>query len=118
MLHGTVLVVEDEQDLREMLGDALRMHGFDVVAAVDGVDALEVLATRADWCVILLDLVMPRMDGWTFLDKLKCEPDLQQIPVIVHTSSPRRAPPTATRVLEKPVDVDRLVSIVREHCPG
>jgi CheY-like chemotaxis protein len=113
---GTVLVVEDEEDLREMIRDALRMDGFTVVTAQDGREALELLPSLHDCCVILLDLLMPRMDGWSFMEALSADPLFCKLPVIVHSSSPRKAPPKVTRVLQKPVEVERLLSAIHECC--
>ena len=114
MIH-TVLLVEDEADLRETIRDALELNGYAVVAAQDGQEALEELDRLGDICMVLLDLLMPRMNGWDFLDKMRERPALADVPVIVHSSAPR-APQGATRVLQKPVDFDRLLSVVREYC--
>ena len=116
MKQGTVLVVEDEAELRDMLGDALRYSGYSVVTARDGEDALELLPAIESCCVIVLDLVMPRMDGWALLEKLHAAPAYSRIPVIVHTSSPEAAPRTATKIFQKPVELDRLLSAIREVC--
>jgi CheY-like chemotaxis protein len=114
--HETILVVEDEAELRDMMGDALRLSGYDVVTATDGQHALELLPSIADCCVILLDLLMPRMDGWTFMAKLQADSNFAHIPIIVHSSSTSTAPSNAAKVLQKPVQLDRLLSAVRECC--
>jgi CheY-like chemotaxis protein len=115
MAH-TVLVVEDEQDLREMMRDALELNGYTVVTAEHGVDALAKLADIEDLCLIILDLLMPVMDGWDFVVKMRQQTRLASIPVVVHTSAAGQAPAGVTRVLQKPVLFDRLLSVVREFC--
>ncbi len=77
-----ILVVEDDRDIRDLLVDTLLDMGFDVVAAVDGGDGFDkVITQRPD--IILLDLMMPVMDGLQMLDKLKAGPGTQSIPVIM-----------------------------------
>jgi CheY-like chemotaxis protein len=115
MTH-TVLVVEDEQDLREMMRDALELNGYTVVTADHGVDALAKLATIENLCLVILDLLMPVMDGWDFVAKLRQQTGFALVPVVVHTSSAGQAPAGVTRVLQKPLLFSRLLSIVREFC--
>ena len=68
MTH-TVLVVEDEQQLREMMRDALELNGYAVVTAEHGEDALTKLAEIEHLCLVILDLLMPVMDGRTFISQ-------------------------------------------------
>jgi two-component system chemotaxis response regulator CheY len=112
----TVLLVEDEEDLRETLREALELNGYAVVAAPDGQAALDELEHIEHVCMILLDLFMPRMNGWDFLTHLRAHPRLSALPVIVHTSAPTQAPPSATRVMQKPMQLERLLSVVQEFC--
>jgi CheY-like chemotaxis protein len=112
----TVLVVEDEQELREMMRDALEQNGYTVVTAEHGQEALAKLAQIDRLCLVILDLLMPVMDGWDFVARFREDPDLALVPVLVHTSAPDRAPAGVTRVVEKPLMFDRLLSIVREYC--
>lgn len=115
-LNHTVLIVEDEEDLRELMRHALETRGFQVVTAEEGSDALRKIDDIGRPCVILLDLLMPGMNGWDFFEKLRERPELSSVPVIVHSSASKRAPPGATRVLQKPLAFDSLVSIVKEYC--
>lgn len=115
MTH-TLLIVEDEEDLREMLQDALERRGFHVVTAANGKEALEALPQIEHVCLVLLDLFMPEMNGWDFFDALKAQKEFEKIPVIITTSAPNRAPVGATRVLQKPLSLDRIVSTVQEFC--
>jgi len=112
----TVLIVEDEEDLRELMREALLMRGYCVVTAEEGTDALRKIDDLGPPCVILLDLLMPGMNGWEFFDKVRERPELSSVPVIIHSSAAARAPAGATRVLQKPLAFERLVSIVAEYC--
>ena len=115
MTH-TVLLVEDDAELRDSMRDLLEDSGFTVVAAGDGLEALDALARIDLLCLVLLDLLMPRMNGWDFFAKMRQHPEFDQVPVIVHSSAPNRAPTGVTRVLTKPVDPEMLLSIVRDYC--
>lgn len=115
MAH-TVLVVEDEQDLREMIRDALEMSGYAVVTAADGQDALEKISRIDSLCLVILDLLMPVMNGWDFFAKMRQQAEHASVPVVVHTSAPGQAPAGVTRVIQKPMAFDRLLSVVREYC--
>jgi CheY-like chemotaxis protein len=114
--HHTVLVVEDEEELREMMRDALELNGYAVVTANDGNDALSKMAGIDHLCLVILDLLMPEMNGWDFFERLRQSGTLASVPVVVHTSAPDRAPAGATRVLRKPLMFERLLSVVREYC--
>jgi two-component system chemotaxis sensor kinase CheA len=115
-MKHTLLIVEDEEDLREMLRDALERRGFHVVTASNGQEALAMIPQIEHLCLVLLDLFMPEMNGWDFFDALKSNDAWQEIPVIITTSAPNRAPVGATRVLTKPLSLDRVVSTVQEFC--
>jgi CheY-like chemotaxis protein len=115
MMH-TVLVVEDDEDLRDSIRDLLEDKGYVVVTAGDGQEALDALARIQHLCLVLLDLLMPRMDGWDFFDALRARPNLADVPVVVHSSAPSRAPEGVTRVLAKPLQPERLLSVVGEYC--
>jgi CheY-like chemotaxis protein len=115
-----ILVVEDDIDLRETLSEALRFEGFNVVGVEHGEAALRHLSTGARPCAILLDLMMPVMDGWTFRAELQKKPTLARIPVVVMTAatSGRAASVDAERILYKPLHMDTVVAAVQAHCPG
>jgi CheY-like chemotaxis protein len=82
-----LLLVEDDTPIRESLGEALREEGFDVVAAADGREALEVLRSGPRPSAILLDLTMPVMDGWDFRQAQLSDPSLCDIPVLIVSAS-------------------------------
>jgi CheY-like chemotaxis protein len=82
-----ILVVEDDIDLRATLCDALDLEGYVTICAENGEAALRHLASGARPCVILLDLMMPVMDGWTFRQEMLKDPSLASIPVIVMSAA-------------------------------
>ena len=114
-----ILVVEDDKDLRESLCEALELEGYAAVSAENGQAALRHLATGPQPCMILLDLMMPVMDGWTFRQELLKNAACAEIPVIVMTAAtPGRAAAVASQaVLYKPLHMGRVIDVVQEHCP-
>ena len=109
----TVLIVEDNADLRELYGYWLRWEGFDVVHAPDGTVALALLDTCTP-DVVLLDLHLVTLDGWSVLQEIADNARTCRIPVVVVTGSPVEQPPTtAVSVLRKPVNQRQLLSAVR-----
>jgi CheY-like chemotaxis protein len=117
MTH-TILVVEDDQDLREMMRDALQLNGYAVVTADDGRDALEKIGAIESPCLVLLDLLMPVMNGWQFIEAMRKRSELAAVPIIIHSSAPGPTPPGVARALQKPLLFDRLLAVVREYCRG
>jgi len=114
-----VLIVEDDRDTREMLARFLELEGFHVTTAENGRDALVRLRATSPPSVILLDLMMPVMDGWQFRAVQKQDPDLSQVPVVVVTAAgPRNAVPSidADGWLPKPVDLDALLTAIQPFC--
>lgn len=112
-----ILIVDDDQEIRDALGDVLVDHGFRVATARDGGEALAYLRRGGRPCAILLDLWMPGMDGWRFRELLDKDPALADIPVIVVTAS-RGEPPENLRVAEvltKPIRVEKLLDAVSKH---
>lgn len=112
---GVVLVVDDEEDTRELLRELLEDQGFNVATAADGDDALDVINTLPRICLVILDLMMPRMGGVEVVQRLSKDPKNAALPIIVSTSAPDRAP-AGVPCLPKPVEVQRLVSVVEAHC--
>jgi CheY-like chemotaxis protein len=114
-----ILIVEDDKDLRESLCEALELEGYIVVCADNGESALRYLATGARPCVILLDLMMPVMDGWRFREETMKDASLATIPVIVMTAATpaRAAAVLAEAILYKPLHMSKVVGVVQEHCP-
>jgi CheY-like chemotaxis protein len=113
-----ILVVEDDRDLREILGDALRLEGYDVVTTEHGAAALRHLGTGARPCLILLDLMMPVMDGWTFRKEMLKDASLAPIPVVVMTAAgaDRASEIHPDALLRKPLEIDAVLNAVQAHC--
>jgi CheY-like chemotaxis protein len=111
-----VMIVEDDRDTREMLGRVLELEGFQVHAAANGRQALDALRAGDHASVILLDLMMPVMDGWQFRAAQVNDPRLSQIPVVVVTAAGAREkipPISADGWVSKPIDLDRLLATIR-----
>jgi len=113
-----VLIVEDDEDLRDMMAQMLTIEGFDATAVANGREALDYLRRAIKPHVILLDLMMPVMDGWEFRRRQQADPELAPVPVIVLSAldRSRAAPVDAIAFLKKPLDFDRLLELVRDHC--
>jgi CheY-like chemotaxis protein len=108
----TVLVIDDDELVRDSLSLALELEGYATVSAADGIDALLALRTGARPDVIVLDLEMPLMPGWEFRERQLADPALADIPVVVVSSSPRQV--SANRRFPKPFDIEALLRTVRE----
>lgn len=113
-----VLVVDDDDAIRNMVERVLRREEFEVESARDGYEAIEKL-TRNDYATVLLDLMMPRVDGHGVLRYIEEKHEVEKPWVIVMTANHNGASATATarpvfRVLSKPFDIRQLVDHVRE----
>lgn len=114
-----VMVVEDDPDLREILGSLLEEEGYTVVCAANGQEALQLLRDQGVRpCVILLDFMMPIMDGRRFREEQLQDPALRDIPVIVLTAagSHLSAVVQATGVLHKPLQIESVLEVVARYC--
>jgi CheY-like chemotaxis protein len=111
-----VLLVEDDAAIREALSEVLADEGFAVQTAVHGQAALEALAAGARPKIILLDLMMPVMDGWQFMQHLRRRHDWAQIPVIVVSAAKEPMPTGARGCLSKPVDLGVLFDAMGPWC--
>ncbi len=96
----------------------LEYEGYEVSEACDGQDALDQLSTRTRPCLILLDLMMPKMNGWEFAEKIEKNHFLSTIPVIIFTAFAERAGKLAAthRVLKKPIGIEFLLEVAQEYC--
>ena len=117
---ATVLVVDDDPDIRELESMALAFDGFEVLTASDGQEALRVLSTRQP-CVIVLDLMMPGMDGLTFLAERQKRSLGERIPVVCVSAAGRDMMSMAERLgakdcVSKPIELDAFVACVRSYC--
>ncbi|PYR77390.1 MAG: hypothetical protein DMF87_16225 [Acidobacteria bacterium] len=113
-----VLVVEDDAPLAHLYCTALALRGVGAVRAADGVSALRSIEQqRPD--LIVLDLMLPAINGWTVLRELGANPLTQDIPIVVVTGVDPPPPlPDAVAVLSKPCDPDHVAKIVTDHLPG
>ena len=107
-----VLVVDDNADLRDMIVALLEDYGFQTAAAANGAEAVVLLSRGLRPALILLDLMMPVMDGWETLKWLKTQRELSAIPVVIVSAGPDR-PASAAYFVQKPFDCDALIEILR-----
>ena len=116
--HCPVLIVEDDSDLREMMAQLLTLEGFHSAAVANGKEALRYLSSGDTPNVILLDLMMPVMDGWEFRRVQQADPVLSRVPTIVLSAldQSRAYDLKPAAFLKKPLDFDRLLQLVREYC--
>jgi two-component system chemotaxis response regulator CheY len=119
-----ILVVEDDEAIRGLVSEVLRDDGYDVGEAANGLEALQYVDNhRPD--LIVLDLMMPVMDGWTFVERCRQHPCCSDVPIVV-TSASHDLPKTAERLrsfgvrtcLAKPFDVDGLLALVERYAPS
>jgi CheY-like chemotaxis protein len=118
--HAPVLIVEDDDDLRDMMAQLLTLEGFRAHTVANGREALDYLRGGDRPELILLDLMMPIMDGWEFRRIQKDDPELASLPVIVLSAlEPTRTSDFGNAMfLTKPLDFDRLLTLVRRYCSG
>jgi signal transduction histidine kinase/CheY-like chemotaxis protein/CHASE3 domain sensor protein len=115
---ATVLVIDDEETVRDLMRRFLAREGFDVVTAKDGEEGLA-LARQLRPALITLDVLMPGVDGWSVLRALKADPTLAPIPVVMLSildEQNRGYALSAADYLTKPVQRDRLRSLLARHC--
>ena len=112
-----VLIVDDDPDIRDAVGECLRFEGYGVHAAADGKDALDRLEFGLRPDVILLDLMMPVLNGFDVLLALQARPEWRSIPVVVVSANRGYEAEDlsgAVSILRKPVSVDRLIAAVEQ----
>jgi CheY-like chemotaxis protein len=114
----TILVVDDDADIREVLTEVLVESGRDVVTASNGEEALGVLRSATTLCLVLLDLMMPVMDGYRVLEARRQDPALSAIPVVVITAgrSVEWDRLCGAEVVPKPLRLPVLLSIIDRYC--
>jgi CheY-like chemotaxis protein len=120
MESASVLVVEDDTDLREGVIALLESEGLTAIGASDGEEALHILHDRFMPSVIVMDLSMPRMDGWRFRVQQTRDPRLAGIPVVIVSGHWNAAEAGrilgAMAVVPKPPDVDKLLAAIEHAC--
>lgn len=118
---GTLLIVEDNEALLDTYKDLLELEGHEVVTAKNGQEALEALETIKQPCLILLDMFMPVMDGWQFLDQLKLRSEdlITSLPIVICSAAGASAEEASKQVrgyIRKPADIDLLLGTVKKFC--
>jgi CheY-like chemotaxis protein len=120
MTRHTILIVDDDFDLRDTLADVLQDHGFIVASAEDGLVALEYLRSNPAPCLILLDWMMPRCDGAQFRAEQRSDPRISMIPVVLLTADARHEEKMkaidADAFLAKPVNLATLRAVIGRYC--
>lgn len=111
MNGSSILVVDDDDDLRSVIAELLELEGYRVLTACTGADALALLASN-DVGLVLLDLGLPGLDGREVLRRRRIDPRLAAIPVLLLSGSVDEAPPEARHRLRKPFDLSELLVAV------
>jgi CheY-like chemotaxis protein len=109
-----ILIVDDDEDMRDAYRDALELAGFRARVVGDGREALEQLRSDEEIGLILLDLMMPGMNGWDVWAELQRDPRLKQIPVVVATAGDSTLPGAAATV-SKVAELHELLAVIRHH---
>jgi CheY-like chemotaxis protein len=115
-VSAPVMLIEDDPDIRSMISQLLELEGWRVVACVDGTEALDVLRRGERPFLILLDLMMPGMNGWQFRAEQARDSALSAIPVVVLSGDVRGSDTGSVRAdgyLKKPIDLDVLLQTLR-----
>ena len=113
-----ILTVEDDAAIREAITEVLTYSGHKVMGARNGLEGLNFLQAGLRPQIILLDLMMPVMDGWTFLEEILKTQDLIKIPVIivsaVVTDGTMNTYPNVKAIIKKPVMIENLLKVIKE----
>lgn len=116
-MAGAVLIVEDDEDIRADLATILQLKGYSVFEAANGSEALAHLRQHPAPNVVLLDLMMPVMNGWELRAAMKGDPELARIPVIIMSGAGRESERVeADAVLFKPFELANLLELVGRYC--
>jgi len=115
----SILIVEDEHPIRNVITEILEEEGYRVASAANGLEALTYLRQHTHPRLILLDLGMPIMTGWEFREQQQRDPTIAMIPVIVMSALPdlyqKAAALEAADCLDKPVNIDTLLGTIARH---
>lgn len=116
--RSTVMVIEDDHDIRVSVRALLEDEGYKVLTVTNGLSALSTLERSAELpSLILLDLMLPVMDGWHFAARMRLNPRLANIPIVIMSAYEDPPPPEGVRgFLKKPVDDEALLRVVSAHC--
>lgn len=114
----TVLLVEDDEGIRESVAECLSLEGYEVVLASDGAEALAWLRRGGRPGVVLLDMVMPVMSGTEVMERMRTDMALAAVPVVLMTAASQKPGDgaAAQAVLDKPFDMEQLLEAVERFC--
>jgi CheY-like chemotaxis protein len=112
--RGCVLIVDDEEDVRESVRDVVELVGCSALMAASATEALALLVDRRP-CLVVLDILMPGMTGIQLLEEIRRTPALSGLSVVMSTSAPERAP-GGVMVLPKPLDIDAFSKLMQRSC--
>lgn len=116
---NSILVVEDDNDIRNSLIEVLELEGYHTEAASNGQEALDLLKTTQKPCLVLLDMMMPIMNGREFLDRVMEDSYLAPMPVLVVSAIADKSDTHgAIDFVKKPVDIEVILKYVEEFCNG
>lgn len=112
-----ILVVDDNIDIRLLLKKRLETEGYEVFTAENGLEATESIKSNLP-CVVILDLMMPVMDGWQFLEWKKQQKELEDLPVVVVSavSNNTQPPDGVAGFLKKPVSLSSMIDYIQTYC--
>lgn len=113
--NARVLVVEDEETARDALCSLLELEGYATAQVPNGREALDYLRSNPPPFLILLDLLMPVMDGWKFMAEQSRDQSLSAIPILIMTAAAAQNRIGPHRVLHKPLDSERLLALIAEY---
>ncbi len=113
-----VLVVDDDPDLLDVTSFVIENEGMSVETARNGAEALALIGAGRLPALVLLDLMMPVMNGWEFLAAVASDPLLRPIPVVVLTAAEHTEVPGALEVISKPMDLKKLLQVVERYVRG
>lgn len=112
-----ILIIEDNDGIRETLQIFLELERYTIFTAANGKEGLEALQRHSRPCLILLDLMMPVMNGWEFAEQMKKDESFATIPIVVVTAYGDQTDAiNAMKVIKKPIDLEVLLEAVKDAC--
>jgi CheY-like chemotaxis protein len=114
MNRSCVLIVDDEEDVRDSVKDVVEMIGCAAITAANGADGLRMLSEHSP-CLAIIDLIMPVMTGLEMIDAMRRDIRFSNVGVVISTSAPERAP-KGVMLVPKPIDITALTSFIRRAC--
>ena len=113
---STIVLIEDDEGIRDTMAALLEDEGYVVLQATNGAEGLERVRAADRLCLVLLDLWMPVMNGWQLLAEMRADERLSEVPVVVISAAGEQPPPFgAAAFLRKPVRLEALLEAVEQH---